>query len=145
VYYASVKSRIYVAEGITKMKIGVAFLLVVALTCTAAAQDAPAVPKLDENLNRVMVSVTEALGRAVTGLTKQDFQLWENELEQKIDSFSPGNVPGEYVLAYKPTNSAKDGSWRTLRVEANVAHVALVARLKSGYFAPASDAPAGRN
>ncbi len=38
-----------------------------------------------------------------------------------------------YSLAYRPTNKARDGKWRTIRV--NVARPAAVARGKHGYFA----------
>jgi hypothetical protein len=38
-----------------------------------------------------------------------------------------------YSLAYRPTNKARDGKWRTIRVK--VARPAAVARGKHGYFA----------
>jgi Ca-activated chloride channel homolog len=38
-----------------------------------------------------------------------------------------------YSLSYRPTNKARDGKWRTIRV--NVARPAAVARGKHGYFA----------
>jgi VWFA-related protein len=38
-----------------------------------------------------------------------------------------------YSLAYRPTNKARDGKWRTIRV--NVARPSAVARGKHGYFA----------
>jgi VWFA-related protein len=38
-----------------------------------------------------------------------------------------------YSLAYRPSNKARDGKWRTIRV--NVGRPAAVARGKHGYFA----------
>jgi len=51
----------------------------------------------------------------------------------------------QYALGYYPTNSQRDGSWRTIRVEVvpDKVHGKLVARTRSGYYAtkPPSEPP----
>lgn len=66
------------------------------------------------------------------------------------------DIRNQYTLAYYPTNAKKDGSYRTLRVEAlaSPGHTKLLVRTRPGYYAPkapgsvttsqsASTAPAG--
>jgi hypothetical protein len=78
----------------------------------------------------------------VVGLEKENFQIWEDNVVQEIASVTPGGAGGEYVLAYKSTNSAKDGKWRDLQVKivsskgAAVSNVSLNVHFKSGYYAP---------
>jgi Ca-activated chloride channel family protein len=45
------------------------------------------------DLVQVTVSVTDANGRLVTGLEKDDFQIWEDGLEQKVTQFTDERVP----------------------------------------------------
>jgi hypothetical protein len=123
----------------TKQLIGFAFLTVVAIVLlrdAAVAQDA--------NLTRVNVVVTEpSRDRMVRSLEKENFKVWEDDVAQEIVSMTPGTADGEYVLAYKSTNSAKDGKWRNLRanivlpkgLEGTV--VTLHVRFQAGYYAPA--------
>jgi hypothetical protein len=108
---------------------------VLLLAVTALAQDA--------SLVRVNVMVTESSkDRAVRGLAKDNFQLWEDEVAQGIVSMTPGSVDGEYVLAFKSTNTAKDGTWRKLRAKVvspkglDETRVAFSVRFQSGYYAP---------
>src|SRR5215210_4549900 len=42
---------------------------------------------------QVTVSVTDANGRLMTGLTKDDFQVWEDGEEQEITQFTDQRVP----------------------------------------------------
>ena len=55
------------------------------------AQTAAFRARLD--LVQVTVSVTDAAGRLVTGLTKDDFQVWEDGVEQQITQFTDERVP----------------------------------------------------
>lgn len=122
----------------TKPLIVAAILSVVAIMSlrnAAVAQDA--------NQVRVTLVVTEASrDRAVVGLAKEDFQLWENNVAQEIISMTPGSAAGEYVLAYKSTNAAKDGKWRDLRAKVvnsrghEISDAMLNVRFKAGYYAP---------
>ena len=67
-----------------------AFLLVTfAAASGAAAQTFRA--RLD--LVQVTASVTDESGRLVTGLTKNDFQIWEDGIEQKVTQFTDQRVP----------------------------------------------------
>ena len=45
------------------------------------------------DLVQVTVSVTDASGRLVTGLTKDDFQIWEDGIEQDVTQFTDERVP----------------------------------------------------
>lgn len=45
------------------------------------------------DLVHVTVSVTDAAGRLVTGLTRDDFQIWEDGVEQEITQFTDQRVP----------------------------------------------------
>src|SRR5688572_32082033 len=45
------------------------------------------------DLVQVTVSVTDASGRLITGLTKDDFQIWEDAVEQQITQFTDERVP----------------------------------------------------
>jgi hypothetical protein len=106
---------------------------VLLLAVTALAQDA--------SLVRVNVMVSESSrDRVVIGLATENFQIWEDDITQDIVSMTPGSVDGEYVLAFKSTNTAKDGKWRKLRakvVSPRGLVVALSVRAQSGYYAPA--------
>jgi Ca-activated chloride channel family protein len=48
------------------------------------------------------------------------------------------DIRNQYTLAYYPTNAAKDGTYRTVRVQAfnPENHRALDVRTRTGYFAP---------
>ena len=48
-------------------------------------------------------------------------------------------IRNQYTLGYKPTNTRRDGTWRTVSVKTNSNKNAkkLVARSKRGYYAPA--------
>jgi VWFA-related protein len=52
-------------------------------------------------------------------------------------------LSSQYVLAYEPTNGARDGSWREIRV--GVTRPGLVVRSRQGYRAPLAAAPAEPN
>jgi Ca-activated chloride channel homolog len=54
------------------------------------------------------------------------------------------DIRNQYTLAYYPSNSKRDGTFRTVQVEVSPArgHGKLTARTRRGYFAPASAAPA---
>ncbi len=60
--------------------------------CAAGLAQAPAFrARLD--LVQVTVSVTDASGRLVTGLGKDDFQVWEDGVEQEVTQFTDERVP----------------------------------------------------
>jgi Ca-activated chloride channel family protein len=58
---------------------------------TTFGQSAAFRARLD--LVQVTVTVTDANGRLVTGLTKDDFQVWEDGIEQEVTQFTDQRVP----------------------------------------------------
>ncbi|MEO8073906.1 MAG: VWA domain-containing protein [Acidobacteriota bacterium] len=54
--------------------------------------------RIDTSLVTFPVSVLDRDGRFISGLQKQDFQIFENGVEQKIDSFGSVEVPFTVVL-----------------------------------------------
>lgn len=54
------------------------------------------------------------------------------------------NIRNQYTLAYYPTNSKRDGTFRTVRVDATAPNKRekLLVRTRTGYFAPKSEEPA---
>jgi Ca-activated chloride channel family protein len=58
---------------------------------TILGQSAAFRARLD--LVQVTVTVTDAGGRLVTGLTKDDFQVWEDGVEQEVTQFTDQRVP----------------------------------------------------
>jgi VWFA-related protein len=55
------------------------------------------------------------------------------------------DIRNQYTLAYYPNNTRKDGTFRTVRVDAfaSGSHAKLAVRTRPGYFAPRGSAPAG--
>jgi Ca-activated chloride channel homolog len=74
--------------GNTPVMLFVAFATFVVFEVMTAAQTFRA--RLD--LVQVTVSVTDKDGRLVTGLTQDDFQIWEDGIEQKITQFTDQRV-----------------------------------------------------
>lgn len=65
-----------------------------AVTGDAAARARPgALIRMNVNLVLVPVTVTDPMNRLVTGLEKEDFQVYENNGEQKITSFASEDAP----------------------------------------------------
>ncbi|HLY40388.1 MAG TPA: VWA domain-containing protein [Terracidiphilus sp.] len=65
-----------------------------ALTGPAALKARPgALIRMNVDLVLVPVTVTDPMNRLVTGLEKEDFQLYENSSEQRISSFAAEDAP----------------------------------------------------
>ena len=102
-------------------------------TCTIFAQ-APA----DPNLLYVSVEVFQPGNMPVTGLKKENFNVLEDRMAQTIVVFEEGADRGSYRIGYSPTNAAKDGNWRSIRVNFSDPTGSLgkvTVRFKSGYYA----------
>ncbi|HEV8159984.1 MAG TPA: hypothetical protein VGP58_13195, partial [Pyrinomonadaceae bacterium] len=54
--------------------------------------------KVETNLVTFPVSVLDRDGRFITGLKKEDFQIFENGVEQQIDSFATVEQPFTVIL-----------------------------------------------
>jgi Ca-activated chloride channel family protein len=105
---------------------GAALLLV---SLEAAGQDAPLQqgPTLKVAVNRVNVgvTVTDSRGRFVSGLNRNDFRIFDNEIEQPIADFLPIEAPAQFLLLIESGPSvllfAKNHIWAADRLIASVA------------------------
>jgi Ca-activated chloride channel homolog len=101
--------------------VGVAALLIVALTCVPrAAQEsqkstAEAPPaqntqtvKVDVDLVLVNATVTTDKNQYLTGLQRENFQVWEDKTEQQISYFSTEDVPMSVGIIFDMSGSMKD-------------------------------------
>jgi len=64
--------------------------------------------KIDVDLVLVNATVSDPLGRMVSGLQKDNFQLWEDKVEQKIEYFSSEDTPLSIGLIFDATGSMSD-------------------------------------
>jgi Ca-activated chloride channel family protein len=63
-----------------------------------ASSDENEVIKIDTNLVTIPVSVLDRDGRFINGLRQQDFQIFENGVQQKIEFFQPVEQPFNVIL-----------------------------------------------
>lgn len=70
------------------------------------AQGAPTV-KLATDLVSLSVTVTDRSGRVVIGLKKEDFRVYENEVEQTISFFSAEETPASWGLVLDRSGSMR--------------------------------------
>ena len=47
-----------------------------------------------------------------------------------------GEIQGQYVLGYIPTNTARDGKWRKVEIKLKQPADRVQLRTREGYFAP---------
>jgi VWFA-related protein len=89
-----------------------AFVLLVSVFGAAAvlAQGTPSVPQFRSATHVVPVyaTVTDAQGRLVSNLTRDDFQLFDNGSPQAITTFSAGRQPISVVLMLDRSGSVAD-------------------------------------
>jgi len=64
----------------------------------AVAEDDGEIIKVETNLVTIPVSVIDRDGRFVSGLQKRDFKIFENGVEQQVDSFTSVETPFTVVL-----------------------------------------------
>jgi VWFA-related protein len=76
---------------------GVAVLCLFAATKAQTQQDEP-VERVDTNLVILNVGVADRKGDAVTDLTRNDFNVFEDGVKQNIVSFEPASAPFSLVL-----------------------------------------------
>lgn len=65
---------------------------------TAAVEDDDEVIRIETNLVTFPVSVLDREGRFISGLQKEDFQIFENGIEQKIEEFATVQQPFTVIL-----------------------------------------------
>ncbi|MEP6635162.1 MAG: VWA domain-containing protein [Acidobacteriota bacterium] len=71
------------------------------LSCSAlisSAQEADDVVRTDVSLVQLNVGVVNREGRAVTSLSRNDFEIYEDGVKQSISQFEPTNAPFSLVL-----------------------------------------------
>ena len=64
--------------------------------------------KVEVNLVLVNVTVSDLKGRFVAGLERQDFRLWEDDVEQKVEYFSLEDLPLSVGIVLDTTGSMAD-------------------------------------
>lgn len=74
----------------------------------AKNQGSPRNLKVDVELVTVSATVTDNQNRVITGLDKEHFKIWEDKLEQKIESFSAEDVPVSLGIVFDISGSMKD-------------------------------------
>ena len=107
----------------------------IALEARAPAAQEPFYESVEVDVANVEVYVTDRSGRPVPGLTRADFQLWEDGRPAEITHFLAENVdslsPGEEGSVGAPTSAAAadPGEGRTMAFFFNNLHLDSVARI----------------
>src|ERR1041384_2202642 len=112
-------------------RIGFSVIGTLTLPCASSAQEqSPQKPskdqtlKVDVDLVLVNATVTNPRNQYVTGLEKENFQLWEDKVEQNVAYFSAEDVPLSVGIIFDISGSMKD--------KLSVARDAAVTFLKMG-------------
>ena len=79
-------------------------ILTLALT-TLAQTDDDQVISVDSSIVVLNASISDALGNAVLGLNQKSFRIFEDGVEQKIDSFSADETPFAAVMLFDTSGS----------------------------------------
>ena len=79
-------------------------ILTLALT-TLAQTDDDQVISVDSSIVVLNASISDALGNAVLGLNQKSFRIFEDGVEQKIDSFSADETPLAAVMLFDTSGS----------------------------------------
>jgi VWFA-related protein len=76
------------------------FFSLLFLTSTSKAQSQQPTPSIQVTVNRVNVgvTVTDSSGHFISGLRREDFQVFDNGVEQPITNFLPIEEPSQLVL-----------------------------------------------
>lgn len=80
---------------------------------SAQTQQGPV--RLERNLVSLTVSVTDAYGRFVTGLSKDHFEVYDEKVKQSIDFFSDADAPISIGIVYDVSGSMKERINRSVR------------------------------
>jgi len=100
--------------------VGFAVLLIVLASASSVAQEAQKTPggdpssqnnrtlKIDVDLVVVTATVTTDKNQYLTGLERENFQIWEDRAEQEIAYFSTEDVPMSVGIIFDMSGSMKD-------------------------------------
>ncbi len=90
-------------------------LFSLAFVCTAviraqerSTKDRNQTIKVDVDLVLVNATVSDSKGRLVTGLEQENFRIWEDKVEQKVEYFSSEDTPMSIGLIFDATGSMED-------------------------------------
>ena len=83
-------------------------LLALLVSPQASARSSESAVKVDVDLVLVNAAVTDSDGRAVTGLDKTHFQLWEDKVQQDIQYVSTEQVPVSMAVVFDISGSMSD-------------------------------------
>src|SRR5262249_17933535 len=99
----NIKGDIYSCLFMTRLEVPA---LLIAFVAPFLAQQTP-VPsiKVDVDLALVNATITDSEGRYVVGLGKENFQLWEDKVEQQVEYFSTEDVPLSVGLIFDASGS----------------------------------------
>src|ERR1700680_2010370 len=64
--------------------------------------------RIDSSLVQIPVHVTTAYGASITNLTKENFQILEDDVEQKITSFAQDDAPVSVGLVFDASGSMQN-------------------------------------
>jgi len=87
--------------------LGLLLLMMIAIGALAHPAQEPFTVKVDVELVTVDVIVSDAAGRPVTTLTRDDFQIYENGKLQEIRSFEPVDSPYGVLLLFDCSTSTQ--------------------------------------
>ena len=88
-------------------------------------QDPPLVDRIPTELVSLTVTVTDPYNRLVTGLDKQNFEIFEDKVKQDISHFSDDDVPVSLGIAFDVSGSMKgklDRARESLRAFIQTSH-----------------------
>ena len=94
-----------------KAILGTVALLSAALLLAAGksiSNQAPATLKVAVDVVSLDITVTDSKGHAIAGLGKQDFKIYENDVEQPITFFSPDAAPVSWGLVLDRSGSMEE-------------------------------------
>ena len=118
-----------------------ALILAFVSTLTAGEIQNPTFPedvpvlRVDVGVLSLDVSVTDASGRPVEGLTSEDFRIFENGLEREVQYFGPSSAPYHVFLLFDTSGSTQH-EWGFMRrmVEGLVDSLESQDRIAIGVF-----------
>jgi hypothetical protein len=83
--------------------------------------------RLEARLVSIRVSVADRFGRFVTGLSKDDFEVFDDGVKQEIAVF----LRHQYVIGFYPTGGGSAARWHNVQIR--VKAPAALGRLKISY------------
>jgi Ca-activated chloride channel homolog len=91
----------------------IALLLAISFTAAlhgseTSAENPGQTIRVDVNVVLVNASVSDSSGRMVTGLRQENFRIWEDKVEQKLEYFSSEDSPMSIGLIFDATGSMAD-------------------------------------